>query len=214
MSKFLLVTVIFGLWLNVAAYSQQPPPPNPLYNRSWAPTLKRVPTDGLLMGRRKVLFGTTPLREVSTEAGRVPIQHQGDAGESIYWVCFDFQPLQRRQRIWLISDGEMGGTEHRVTAIAAQFTDANSGGTDCPELPEPLTPLSIAQTLWLGIPEADVSKILGVPSHTGETWTSYDYAGKRKGTCLPDGFDVTSWFAFKKQEGRVVGIYAGQIVSC
>src|SRR3954453_1569769 len=86
--------------------AQTPPPPldEHLFERVPPTVVKRLATRfslGAFAGR----FEETPLGAVRKAVGEGTIQHQGDAGGSIYWLCYRRAQL----RLWVVSSGETGG---------------------------------------------------------------------------------------------------------
>lgn len=71
------------------AYSADisPPPRFPLEVAPKA-TMKAAPVSLIKIGRISVIFDKTTLGEAIKEIGAGKIQHQGDAGESEYWICY------------------------------------------------------------------------------------------------------------------------------
>src|SRR6185436_7659890 len=96
------------------------------------PVVKRLATRfslGAFAGR----FEETPLGAVREAVGEGTIQHQGDAGGSIYWLCY----RRAQHRLWVVSHGEMGGRDHRVTEIVEELTEKDTEtSTDCAVIPK------------------------------------------------------------------------------
>lgn len=191
-----------------------PPPQAPFSAHAWNALSKQKTTSGLKMGSFEVQFGKTTLAMVVRAVGYGEIAHQGDAGESIYWLCYTVENAKRDERIWIVAHGEMGGSEHAVTGISAQVLPATENNNECPTLPETLQPLSFGKKLWLGMPQEQALRILGNPSHQERSWWVFDYRGKVPGNCEPDGFDISNSFSFEISNGFLVRIHAGQVTSC
>jgi hypothetical protein len=68
-----------------------------------------------MLDQYRIRFEETGLRDVMPRAGGY-IQHQGDAGENIYWLCYTIADGKPAQRLWIIASGEMGGPEHDSTS--------------------------------------------------------------------------------------------------
>ena len=70
-------------------------------------------------------FGHAGIAAIAGRLG-VPVRHQGDAGDSVYWACarLDVPAGTRHPRevptltLWLLSDAEATGRAHAVTALA------------------------------------------------------------------------------------------------
>jgi len=210
-----LFAVVSVALLTPAVLAQAPPPEQPFSSISWRPLSKAKPATHLKMGTLEVRFEKTTLSAISDAIGLGRMFHQGDAAESIYWLCYTIRGGARAERLWIVAHGEMGGPEHAVTLVTAQEVQLTVQPTDdCPALPSALQPLSLAQDVWLGIPESKALQVLGRPSHRKGSWRSFDYQGKVPGNCQPDGFDLMNWLVFRTIEGRIVAISAGQVTSC
>src|ERR1700754_4305302 len=112
--------------------AQTPPPPvdEHAFERLPPRVVKRLAPRfslGAFAGR----FEETRLGAVREAVGEGTIQHQGDAGGSIYWLCY----RRAQHRLWVVS-GEMGGQHHRVTEIVEELTEKDTeASTDCAVLP-------------------------------------------------------------------------------
>lgn len=198
---------------SVTSSAGAPPQKSPFEDMPWNATLKSRPTSGINMGSLRVKFEETTLNNIRTTASAGEIAHQGDAGGSIYWLCYTNLSPKRVERIWIISHGEMGGREHSVTLVSAQLLPVGKATADCPALPAKLKPLSLDNQLWLNSPASDVLKKLGVPSYQKEFWQSYNYQGKVPGDC-EGGFDLVNWLLVQVGKGHVTSLHAGQVTSC
>lgn len=186
------------------------PPSQPFDAISWKARSESKPASVLRLGTFLVHFEETTLADVQRTVGAGLIDHQGDAGESIYWLCY----TSGNERIWIIADGEMGGSTHAVTGISAQHLPKAKAEADCPSLPRTYRPASLQRGLWLGLTEAEASKILGAPSHLEGAWRSFDFQTKVPGKCGPNGYDLGNWLLIKFNGGRAETLIAGQVTSC
>ncbi len=200
--------------VSVVASAEPPPQLSPFDDHSWKATLKAQPTHGANMGTYPIKFEATTLNDVQKAAAVGEIAHQGDAGDSIYWLCYTNKNQNQDERIWIISHGEMGGPEHSVTLISAQILPNAKATPDCPTLPANLKPVSLDNHLWLNSPASDLLKPLGTPSYQKGSWQSYSYQGKVPGDCDGGGFDLTNWLMLRLDKGRVTALHAGQVTSC
>lgn len=166
------------------------------------------------MGSFNVKFERTTLNMVVHAVGRGEIAHLGEAGTSVYWLCYTVPRARHIERVWIAADGEMGGEEHAITQITAQEVPSTAGIEDCPYLPEAVRPLSFSQGVWLGTQENQALNILGRPSHQENRWWVFDFQGSAPGGCGPNGFSVSNWFTFETEGGRLIRIHAGQVTSC
>jgi hypothetical protein len=179
----------------------------------WAPSLRKQPSTGATLGEFRITFEQTTLNDVVLAALGGTIVHQGDAGGSVYWLCYSNPGVGYIDRIWIQSSGEMGGTDHAVTEITAERLHNIKPSADCPPLPANLRPVAFDGRLWLGVPKQLVESVLGPPSLQRGPWRSFDFQGKLAGACQ-GGFDLTSWLITKTDDDRVALIAAGQITSC
>jgi hypothetical protein len=160
------------------------------------------------MGDFSILYEETTLGEIKNKIGSGRIEHEGDAAESTYWLCY----TAPKELIWIMT-GEMGGSEHDVLNVAVK-SGVFKVSTDCPALPEHFQPISFNHGLRVGETEVSVVKALGAPSHREGKWLSYNYTGKEEQFCKPWGADVTNWALFEVENGLVISIRSGQITSC
>jgi len=202
-----------GLSVCSSAVADMPPPEVPFAD-SPPGTLKESPAAGIILGAIDVRFEKTRLADLANKLGRGVIAHQGDAGASIYWLCYDLDTPAGAQRLWVTSSGEMGGAEHLVTGISAETLASAENMEDCPRLPGQQNPHLIGSSLWLGSPVQSVAERLGSPSLHRGAWQAYGYEGKVRGKCGPDGFDRTNWLYLRTETGAITRLVAGQVTSC
>lgn len=193
--------VLLFLLFVIPAYNcsaQTPPPPGDEYVFEHVPptVVKRLATRfslGAFAGR----FEKTRLDAVRKAVGEGTIQHQGDAGGSIYWLCY----RRAQHRLWLVS-GEIGGPEHLVIEIIEELTEKDAGdSTDCPILPEKFSPVVFDGKLRLGMSRQEVITALGPPSTSEAAQSKYYHAGK-----LANGFDETAGFVLGFREDKLVSM--------
>lgn len=185
------------------------PPELPFAGRAWPARSKVKPSTGIIVGTFSIRFEEATLESVAKELGG-RISHQGDAGESIYWLCY----TGPTGRLWIVSHGEMGGEAHAVNYVVGEELTAGAAAGDCPTLPKGAESISLDNGFWIGASAGRVTAILGQPSFRKESLRSFDYEGKEPGRCEPDGFDVMNWLIMKERDGRIIRIYAGQVTSC
>lgn len=178
-----------------------------------APSLRKQPTRGARLGKFRITFEKTTLAEVMRAVLGGTILHNGDAGGSVYWLCYSDPGAGYIDRIWIQSSGEMGGPDQAVTEITAARLHNSRQSAECPLLPANLRSVAFDGQLWLGAKEKQVESVLGPPSLRHGPWRSFDFQGKVAGRCQ-GGFDLTSWLVTKTENGRVALIAAGQITSC
>ena len=104
-------------------FAQTPPPPVDGHAlERVSPTIKKRLATRFSLGAFAGRFEETPLGTVRDTVGEGTIQHQGDAGDSIYWLCY----RRAQHRLWVVSSGEMGGPDHRVTEIVEELAEKNT----------------------------------------------------------------------------------------
>lgn len=208
-----MLTVLTAAAMSAAAAMPPPDFPEELLAE---PTVKLRPVGALSLGALEVRFEETTLAQAKLAAGTGSIGERGHAGGHILWLCYAVPQHSRFDRLWLISSGEMGGNEHRITQIAAVRSAGMKPMNDCPELPEKLQPVSLSTGLWLGTDVRHLTATLGPPSrHVGD-WMSYLYVGKKAAfnvTCS-GGWDVMNWLVTRSSDGMISAIHAGQVASC
>lgn len=150
-----------------------PPPRFPL-DVAPPPTLNTSPSTFLSLGSISIVFDKTTLSEAIKEIGAGQIQHQGDAAESSYWLCYSIRSFEGWQQLWLLSHGELGGPEHVIQGIAAKASSSALPTACCPHLPDDLRPVKLDNGLWLGAQTEEIIKKLGAPSLQQEEWLHYE----------------------------------------
>ncbi|ULU26785.1 hypothetical protein DYST_03733 [Dyella terrae] len=194
-----------------AVAASTPPPAPPISEMTWSPMSRGAPAGGLMLGPTAVHFEKTTLVDVVAATRLGMIDHRGDAGESEYWLCYSLP--QKGQRIWIVSSGEMGGTEHLVTSLVGEQASTVSASNDCPALPEATAAALLDHHGWLGMTSTDVRDQFGAPSHRLGAWQAFNFDGKVKGACS-GGADRLNWLWVKLLNQRVNLIIAGQVTSC
>jgi hypothetical protein len=208
---------VLGVMFVIAAPANTPPPSIGEAPSEWTPSWRAAskPSDGLAMGKLTVKFEQTPLSEVLGAVKSGFIQHQGDAAESVYWLCYTALTDSYNARIWIEASGEMGGPDHQVTNIAVQRITNSRPLSDCPTLPKQFQSLSFNNGVWLGAPEAAVEKVFPAGLlHRGER-AFIGYQGREPGDGSCDGgYALLNSLYLTFQAGVVVAIDAGQVTSC
>lgn len=223
-SKLALIQV-FALALvcsEVAVAAEPVPPPSFPEEITAPPTLRFKPASRLTMGKFVVHFEKTTLSQVIKSVGIGSINHQGDAGGSIYWICYTIPDNIAFQRLWIIADGEMGGTKHKVSGVIATRLSANASTSDgCPNIPKLLQPLSLDQGIWLDSSVSQINKVIGKPSESRDDWRVYYYLGKKSLKHQDPGdqvariveFDESSFLALRVEEGKVTTLRATKVTT-
>jgi hypothetical protein len=194
--------------------SMTPPPHGPSYDAmTWPMSMHKPPARGISLGTFRVVFEETALEEVRVKVGSGTVSHQGDAAASEYWLCYSVLSQSHRERVWIVSNAEMGAG--KVTAVVAIALASSEPSGDCPLLPSQLLPVTLDSNLWLGASAADLARTLGKPSHVAHHWRSYAFQTKieDQGKC-EGGYDRIDDLDVKLHRGRVVALSAGQVTTC
>jgi len=213
------------LVFSVSAWAASVPPPVVPFN-SEVP-VKKVKVDPINFVRLRtfsVTFEKTTLSDVYGQIGTGAIEHQGDASESIYWLCYSAMQTPIPYRLWIVASGEMGGAQHSVTEISAQVLGADAATSDgCPELPIKFQHASLNGTIWLGAADQALQKQFGKPSWAVNEWRHYFFERSitvtstvysRGSSELPPGdWSVSSWLDAKIGKGKIISLFAGVITS-
>ena len=172
--------------------------------------MDKPPSNSARFGLLLVELERTTLAEIRRAAGTGILSHKGDAGESIYWLCYTRKVVPAR--LWVVSHGEMGGPAHAVTEVIVKRVNSPAQTSDCPSLPSGMRPVSFDMPVWLGSTEVGLGP-LGKPSHQSGSWRSYDYESKVPGKC-DGGFDRLNSLMLHSVRGTVESIYLSQATSC
>jgi hypothetical protein len=178
---------------------------------SWRAESK--PAEELTMGKLHIQFEQTTLSKVLNAVKSGAIQHQGDAAESVLWLCYTVLTEGHNARVWIESSGEMGGSEHRVTEIAVRRIPHNDSPSDCPTLPKRFEPLTFSNGIWIGASEATVRRTFPLGVMHGGEHVFIGYQGKVSGDC-DSGFDLLNSLNLTFRAGLLEAIDAGQVTSC
>lgn len=208
--------VCLGLTATPVSAQNAPPLPLPSEIRIANDNLGSIPIDGISLGEMRIVFNRTTLLDVETTVLLGTIDHAGDAGASKYWLCYTVTRGRHAERLWIVSDGEMGGTEHEVTgAFATRLDPKRVLMSDCPELPRRFSSIVLSNGLWLGDPANKVTSALKTAPGGSDGWWGYLYEGKTAITVRGQlvHFDATSSLDVKLHRGQVVGINAKEILS-
>ena len=206
---FVFLASYFALSLALAA---TPPPTTPTPLSTDETVFQSSPLTEMTMGRLQLRFEETSLDDVRAAASAGTIAHQGDAGASIYWLCYT-NLNSASERIWVVSD-EMGGNEHRVTGVIAQRLPGLHATNDCPSMPASLAPLKLDNGIWLDTPPQTARKVLGAVSFKTGNWESYDYMGKVPGDCAGAPLDLTSSIMLEVVKKQIHSLRVTRITSC
>jgi hypothetical protein len=213
MSRSLVIASSLIAVSGTTAFAASPPPPS-VDDGGWNATESAPPSSAVMLGTFRLEFETTRLEEVRHAAGVGAVAHQGDASDSIYWLCYSASEHGSGQRIWILSSGEMGGPDHRITGVIAQLSRTFHATPSCPALPAKFAPIRLDRSLWLRSTEQEVGAALGPPSRQHSEWLFYDFAGKSPQKCEDGFYDLTNALQVRMEHGLVTDLRASQVTSC
>ena len=193
------------------------PPPSFPGDDSAIATLARMPTSRLHLGALDIVLEETPLSVVREMLSSGSIAERGDAAEHMSWLCYTYDSDGTRQRIWIISSGEFGGSEHAADGVAAAVVEADGPPSEsCPTLPAGL-PVWLDRKVWLGLSRDELIRRLGKPSQERGSILHFVYdsdvklvSGHRGQT---DDYIVTSHLMVELRDGRVARLWASKTTS-
>jgi len=224
LSKLTLIQLLAMalVFCEVAIAAEPVPPPSFPEEITAPPTLRFKPASRLTMGKFVAHFEETTLSQVIKAVGIGSINHQGDAGNSIYWICYTIPGVEASQRIWIIADGEMGGREHSITKVIATRLPVDAKSSDgCPNISKLLQPLSLDRGIWLDSNVSQLTKAIGKPSESRDDWRVYYYSGKKFRKYQRPGdrveriveLDESSVLKLRVEEGKVTTLIAAKVTS-
>ena len=183
------------------------PPPIAPSSDAVAATAADAPVSRLRLGCLDIVFEETPLAIVQEMLSIGTIGERGDATEQIFWLCYTYDAAGVRARVWLVSSGEFGGSEHVVDGIAAAVVSAESPvSANCPALHSG-DAAWIDRRIWLGLAENELIRRLGRPSEVQGSVLHFLFDGDvvhaaaSRGSA--DTFAVTSHLMVEMRDGRV-----------
>lgn len=207
------ITLLSTIMLAGVAHAALPPPaiPDEMLN---TPTTTLTLPSGATLGDYHLRFEETTLAQIQqTIKVNSGIAHQGDAGDSIYWLCYTLPAKHAGQRLWLIASGEMGGPEHSITELAVQRANGATPTADCPALPSRFQPVKLDNsTVWPGQTQ-DEALLHNGGGHQSDNWL---FLSSEKwvppGTCEEAAQENSLYI--HTVFGRVDIVDAGQITAC
>jgi hypothetical protein len=166
----------------------------------------------LLLGKTTITFEKTRLADVMALTGAGQVANQGDAGESIYWLCYRYRDLNRVNMLQITAHGEMGGPEHSITDVNITVVNGE-GDARCPFLPARLTPVVADAGFGLNTSYADFLRLLGKPGGEARNvagWSLIHHVPIRiHGT--DQIADISQYVDVRFRDGRAVELHFGQV---
>jgi hypothetical protein len=202
------------LFVSPSAYSGDlPPPPRFPLEVAPPPTMKFTAASSISLGSFVVVFDKTTLGEAIEQIKTGEIQHQGDAAESVYWLCYSIQTPAGWEQLWLLSHGEMGGKEHVIYGVAAKLSSLKLPTASCPELPKNLRPVKLDNGFWLRSKKKNIEQKLGKPSLQRNQWLHYQSQRELLGDPRAKDFGTDKIyeggsFSIRVVKGEVVEMWA------
>lgn len=189
------------------------PPPDWTLSRTWSATLATPPAGQLTLGSLRISFGQTTLKQVKHTLGTGRIAHQGDAGNSLAWLCYTVPDNSHPARLWLVSS-ELDAGKYITGAIIKQARPKRDGAAAaCPVLPKTYRDARLGKFLWLGTAAQTLGHRLGPPSHQIGGWRMFDY-GKTFKTPNCQRAEDNNSLRVLLQDGRVIAMQAYRTVAC
>lgn len=161
--------------------------------------LKTPPALEITVGGQRIALEHTRLADLVKHFGGA-IHSQGDAGDSIDWVCYSDATAGRT--FWFASD-EMGGSGKAVMSFALAAGDGGREGNGCDKPSAPIGKITL-NLPSLGDSVADINRALGTAVD--------DSPAMLLSWSRPAGKEATrqTWIHYKVNDGRIVGVAADQ----
>jgi hypothetical protein len=165
--------------------------------------LKRIPGFTVSAAGFPIVLEETPLEQITKRFGGT-IHAQGDAGDSVSWLCYNYTSDGNKRTVWFLS-GEMGGNERAVLSVA----EAADGGTvqkGCSSPARDIAPLN------LGVPGLKSARDVLTRAHGVKV-------GQRTRVALnslsedKDGFDLTRTVFYKLDGDAVTAVAISQVTT-
>ncbi|WP_032940783.1 hypothetical protein [Citrobacter youngae] len=195
------------------AHAALPPPEIP-DEMVMTPTTTLVLPSGVMLGNYFPRFEDTTLSQVQQAIGvNSGIAHQGDAGGSIYWLCYTIPVKHGGQHLWLIASGEMGGLEHDITEVTVQSANGTAPTSDCPALPSRFQPVRLDNSpVWPGVSRAKAVLSTGGGNQNGNWLFLSSEKWVPPGSCEEAAQENSMYI--HTVFGHVDIVDAGQITAC
>ncbi|SHE58688.1 hypothetical protein SAMN02745157_0506 [Kaistia soli DSM 19436] len=115
-----------------------------------------MPAPTITAGPATIVLGETLLGDLQDAFGGT-LQHAADGSVSADWLCYAAGSGDQQQLIWFVSDGQAGGSEHKVTLVGANYAAPKAG---CDAAPSSLAGLTM-QAPGLGGSISDLETTFG-----------------------------------------------------
>lgn len=206
---FLMVVITIGSAFALVADAQS------LYPNSSIPSIARITStrstalfNQIAAGPLSIAFEKTTLADIQKNFGGT-VQHEGDAGDSTYWLCYAGPNTQGKPTIFWFDSGEMGGRDHAVLRVAMEPNPIGKLPQNCAVAPQTLTAVDF------GIPGVGAS-IADVATHFGaakpDLHGHIEFAAEYP-SIAPKGFTVTQTLVYTMQNEIVTGVAVTQVTT-
>lgn len=154
-----------------------------------------------------VIVGSTKLSDVKSSLGGNEIYHEGDAGNSLYVLCYEGND----GAIVTFESGEMGGSDHLVTSIGLFGPEGRYRLKNvCSKSSKVNLDLALGG-VQLGMSKDSVKKSLGLPSKEQSKILLYQYGSTERS---PKGMaDISSSFEIHFVANKISYFFASKIES-
>jgi len=158
--------------------------------------------DGVTVAGHAFSFEKSTLPEAVTALGG-ELRQQGEAGGHVLWSCL----VTGDTRVWLTSDGEMGGPEHELMGITLDRFDDFDFSYGCTDAPAGFALPGLGDIPALGASVADLAKRFGTATEDDRGHIRYFSS-----TPLGDGTAIAAYQSldYRIENGVVTGVSLGQ----
>ena len=184
-------------------------PPNlPAFDPAPKPTKRTETVSSLKIDGFTVVLEETDLQAVQHHFGAV-IGHEGDAGDSVQWVCLTGQSAGQRLVLWVesseIDGGKVGGFHMR------RIDDGVQTDPRCHKVDSALAVLAFPKAIHIGITERDLLKTLGEP--TARNRDALLFSHDQKVVIRREPYDSENDVVVLMREGRVYAVQVRKTTS-
>lgn len=152
----------------------------------------------------QVVLEKTSLLDIQKKTGGL-IRHQGDAGGSLYFLCYNSKYNTIPIQVWFFS-GELGGEGHLIHGLYVQkgayFTNLASS---CTSIKENSISLKIDDEFWIDQNMDVVNKKIGSHSSAEDGWNFYTHTSNED-----NEYQKATILGLELHNQRVKSLYLGQ----
>jgi hypothetical protein len=223
------VVLAAALFAGSAIADDRPQFPLTLHIPALKTSYSQKPAIGFRLGAFHGVLERTTLLEVAGKLGG-QIYERGTQADHTYLLCYSTRSPHATERVWLSSDAEMGGANHRINQVALEFFPPQRATTPgCPDAPSQFRDFRIGENLRLLMTPAQVINTMGSPSGAvrdfrgsgGMIGYAYekpvddgdDALAPRVSELRNRGFSIYNDLVIRAAGGRVNGIRASRVTS-